>query len=174
MLSAIQYKHLLYFSSKQYIHTYIGSLRICEPCIFRCHQGHKGVRLIKESPVQCNCGEVCAVVADSLAKNKEDAYCKACVISKKEKKVHPYTLIHTYIHTYIHTHSNMRSIHTHTVVPVCIYVCIHIYTYIHTYIHTFIHAYIHTYIHTFILPFYRSLRLRMAYDWSKRGTFLVV
>eukprot|EP01036_Dinobryon_divergens_P026472 gene26472-35131_t len=50
-------------------------------------EGHKGVRLIKESPVQCNCGEVCAVVAETVAVHKEDAYCKACVISKTEKKV---------------------------------------------------------------------------------------
>ena len=39
--------------------------------------------------------------------------------------------------------------------------------------HSYIHSFIHTYIHTYILPFYRSLRLRMAYDWSKRGTFLI-
>ena len=85
---------LTYNAIIQFSHTYIfltmtliGSIRICEPCVFRCHQGHKGVRLIKESPVQCNCGEVCAVVAETVAVHKEDAYCKACVISKTEKKV---------------------------------------------------------------------------------------
>ena len=32
---------------------------LCEPCIFRCHVGHKGVRKVKEGRVSCVCNDVC-------------------------------------------------------------------------------------------------------------------
>jgi hypothetical protein len=37
-------------------------LRICEPCVYRCHRGHKGVRLVRISPVVCGCNSVCQPV----------------------------------------------------------------------------------------------------------------
>jgi hypothetical protein len=37
-------------------------LRICEPCVYRCHRGHKGVRLVRISPISCGCHSVCQPV----------------------------------------------------------------------------------------------------------------
>lgn len=37
-------------------------VRICEPCVYRCHRGHKGVRLVRISPIACQCGSVCEAV----------------------------------------------------------------------------------------------------------------
>lgn len=36
-------------------------LKLCEPCVFRCHKTHKGVRLIRTSAASCNCLVVCKV-----------------------------------------------------------------------------------------------------------------
>ena len=53
-------------------------MRICEPCIFRCHKGHKGIRFIRESQTTCIC--------DAICKNVND-FCKACVISETQRNV---------------------------------------------------------------------------------------
>jgi hypothetical protein len=34
-------------------------LKLCEPCAFRCHVGHKGVRLVRTSMSLCLCPQVC-------------------------------------------------------------------------------------------------------------------
>jgi ankyrin repeat protein len=30
-------------------------MKFCEPCIYRCHKGHKGTRLVRKAPVTCVC-----------------------------------------------------------------------------------------------------------------------
>lgn len=42
-------------------------IRICEPCIYRCHKGHKGVRLVRISPITCGCCTVCQPVNPCVA-----------------------------------------------------------------------------------------------------------
>ena len=32
---------------------------LCEPCVFRCHIGHKGLRKVKEGRVSCVCNDLC-------------------------------------------------------------------------------------------------------------------
>ena len=59
-----------------------GSVRICEPCIQRCHSGHKGVRFIKESATSCLCQQVC-----SLPEHTGGVACRACVISERQKEI---------------------------------------------------------------------------------------
>ena len=31
------------------------ALKLCEPCVFRCHKGHRGVRKVREAKVTCMC-----------------------------------------------------------------------------------------------------------------------
>jgi hypothetical protein len=52
--------------------------KFCEPCIVRCHKGHKGVKLVRESNILCNCALVC--------KNIQKACC-ALIVSKGYSKV---------------------------------------------------------------------------------------
>lgn len=42
-------------------------IRICEPCVYRCHRGHKGVRLVRISPISCGCHSVCQPVNNCCA-----------------------------------------------------------------------------------------------------------
>ena len=37
------------------------NMKICEPCIFRCHDGHKGIRYLKDLEAVCLCQQICAV-----------------------------------------------------------------------------------------------------------------
>ena len=30
-------------------------IKICEPCVFRCHKGHKGIRFVRKAIVNCSC-----------------------------------------------------------------------------------------------------------------------
>lgn len=55
-----------------------AQVRICEPCIVRCHSGHKGVRLIRNSQVLCICSTVCRVTGCT---------CNALVISTTQTNV---------------------------------------------------------------------------------------
>ena len=55
-----------------------ATLRICEPCIFRCHDGHKGVRFTMKSSVICNCVNGCRVT---------QTICNGCSISEKQISV---------------------------------------------------------------------------------------
>lgn len=52
------------------------NLKICEPCVFRCHDGHKGIRAIKESEFVCLCPNVCKIVGIA---------CCATVISESQQ-----------------------------------------------------------------------------------------
>jgi hypothetical protein len=54
------------------------TVKICEPCVFRCHAGHKGVRFIKESAAICICQHV-GKVADFM--------CNGCIPSETQRKV---------------------------------------------------------------------------------------
>ena len=36
--------------------------RLCEPCIMRCHKGHKGVRKLKEGKISCVCEQLCQAI----------------------------------------------------------------------------------------------------------------
>jgi len=54
------------------------AVKICEPCVVRCHSGHKGVRLIRNSQALCICTHVCRVTG---------AQCNALVISASQTKV---------------------------------------------------------------------------------------
>ena len=55
-----------------------ATVKICEPCIVRCHAGHKGVRLIRNSQALCNCSTVCKVTSFT---------CNALVISASQTRV---------------------------------------------------------------------------------------
>ena len=55
------------------------TVKICEPCVFRCHVGHKGVRFIRESAAICICAKVLKVIGSEM--------CQACVISDKQLKI---------------------------------------------------------------------------------------
>ena len=46
------------------------TLRMCEPCIERCHKGHKGIRQLKDMAVNCLCDSVCRVVGHSCSATK--------------------------------------------------------------------------------------------------------
>ena len=54
------------------------TVKICEPCVVRCHSGHKGVRLIRNSNALCICADVCRVTSCA---------CNALVISISQTKV---------------------------------------------------------------------------------------
>jgi hypothetical protein len=54
------------------------NLKICEPCIFRCHEGHKGIRLVKENEFICLCEQVCRIA---------NCKCNATSISKSQSNV---------------------------------------------------------------------------------------
>jgi len=54
------------------------TVKICEPCVVRCHSGHKGVRLIRNSQALCICTHVCRVTGNQ---------CNALVISASQTKV---------------------------------------------------------------------------------------
>lgn len=53
-------------------------VKICEPCVVRCHSGHKGVRLIRNSQALCICSHVCRVTHST---------CNAQTISKSQMRV---------------------------------------------------------------------------------------
>jgi hypothetical protein len=55
-----------------------ATVKICEPCVVRCHAGHKGVRLIRNSQALCICADVCRVTGCA---------CNARVISTSQTKV---------------------------------------------------------------------------------------
>lgn len=50
-------------------------LRICEPCIFRCHDGHRGIRFCMSSSVVCGCAAVCRITQSK---------CNGCELSAKQ------------------------------------------------------------------------------------------
>lgn len=50
-------------------------IKICEPCIYRCHKLHKGIRLIRTSTAICNCDMVCQV---------NNLICNACDVSENQ------------------------------------------------------------------------------------------
>ena len=50
-------------------------MRICEPCIFRCHDGHKGVRYVRELECACICEAACRIAGCT---------CNAKVISESQ------------------------------------------------------------------------------------------
>lgn len=52
-------------------------IKLCEPCINRCHRGHKGTRLVRISPISCQCSSLC----------HEFCPCKALEISKYQLNV---------------------------------------------------------------------------------------
>ena len=52
-------------------------IKICEPCINRCHRGHKGTRLVRISPISCQCSSLC----------HEFCPCKALTISQYQLNV---------------------------------------------------------------------------------------
>jgi hypothetical protein len=52
-------------------------IKICEPCVNRCHRGHKGTRLVRISPISCQCSSLC----------HEFCPCKALEISKYQLNV---------------------------------------------------------------------------------------
>ena len=54
------------------------AVKICEPCVVRCHSGHKGVRLIRNSQALCICTHVCRVTGSQ---------CNALVISASQTKM---------------------------------------------------------------------------------------
>ena len=37
-------------------------VRLCEPCVLRCHRGHKGVRKVREAKVSCICETMCTAI----------------------------------------------------------------------------------------------------------------
>jgi hypothetical protein len=37
-------------------------VRLCEPCVLRCHRGHKGVRKVREAKVSCICETMCIAI----------------------------------------------------------------------------------------------------------------
>lgn len=47
-------------------------IKICEPCVYRCHRGHRGIRLVRMSPVTCQCQKMCSAFCE----------CKALEISR--------------------------------------------------------------------------------------------
>ena len=54
-------------------------LKICEPCIYRCHKGHKGTRLVRKQPVTCvcnapSCEGVCSCNAQEISKTQIDLH----------------------------------------------------------------------------------------------------
>lgn len=53
-------------------------VKICEPCVVRCHAGHKGIRLIRNSLALCICAQVCKVTSCA---------CNAMVISRSQTRV---------------------------------------------------------------------------------------
>lgn len=50
-------------------------LKLCEPCVYRCHKSHKGVRLIRVSAAICNC-----LIVGNIASYQ----CQACTISPQQ------------------------------------------------------------------------------------------
>lgn len=54
------------------------TVKICEPCVVRCHSGHKGVRLIRNSQALCICTHVCRVTGSQ---------CNALIISASQTKL---------------------------------------------------------------------------------------
>lgn len=50
-------------------------IKLCEPCVFRCHKGHKGIRFVRSAIVICSCSSHGAII---------DAACCARVISANQ------------------------------------------------------------------------------------------
>lgn len=63
------------------------TVKLCEPCVFRCHKGHKGIRYIRTSAALCSCSDACKVT---------NSICKACQISdiqqKKQQESYGYSI----------------------------------------------------------------------------------
>ena len=55
------------------------TVKICEPCVFRCHVGHKGVRFIRDSAAICICASVLKVINTGM--------CNACVVSETQTRI---------------------------------------------------------------------------------------
>ncbi len=52
-------------------------IKICEPCSYRCHSGHKGIRFIRSSAVSCMCLSTC----------KPFCPCNALEVSKEQLSI---------------------------------------------------------------------------------------
>lgn len=63
------------------------TLKLCEPCIVRCHEGHKGVRQIKDGISVCLCENVSRVAGNT---------CCATVISKRQSTLQAEALDNTF------------------------------------------------------------------------------
>eukprot|EP00605_Chrysophyceae_sp_TOSAG23-4_P002678 GSChrysophyteH1.ASY1.ANO1.2954.1 assembled CDS len=69
-------------------------LRICEPCIFRCHDGHKGIRYVRELECRCICEDACRIagckcnakeISDSQLKRQKAAYEERTEFSRRRE-----------------------------------------------------------------------------------------
>ena len=70
------------------------NLKICEPCIFRCHEGHKGIRLVKDNEFVCLCEQVCKIanirccakeISKSQANVQGEAFDERTEVSRKKE-----------------------------------------------------------------------------------------
>eukprot|EP01038_Epipyxis_sp_PR26KG_P010329 gene10329-13878_t len=53
-------------------------MKICEPCVARCHAGHKGIRFMRNGPAICICTAICQVIGSE---------CQACQMSDIQRKI---------------------------------------------------------------------------------------